>query len=266
MKEQTCLGRKFQIFLIMLILSFTEAVYPNTKGIETEIELRNEKRLFENEKNEYRKSEEILLNRKNEKLKQLETDREKLEKISSDYRQEKHKTAGLDNKLQNLKNEYSGFTGEIIERIDKMILLISDGIPFDIENRIASLLTLKSELSENIIGNYEALSRFLAFLDNEEKLSRTNGVWSEKTVINGEIRELRCIRIGMVTIAAEDNSGDGCYLLVKKDDGYTWKSLDNYQDRLSVRNAIKIVEGRKPPEFISFPVSVKSIPEKGGKK
>ena len=76
----------------------------------------------------------------------------------------------------------------------------------------------------------------------------------------------RCMRLGLLTLGFVTENGDGSGILVRDGDGtFDWKTGLGFSERWGLKRGLEILERRRPPVFIRFPVHLGRI-ERAGKE
>ena len=98
----------------------------------------------------------------------------------------------------------------------------------------------------------EIFNRYYNFLNNELLIALDSEVY-----VKGNTKYLR---IGWIIMAYSDDEGKDVGILVKGKDGeWEWKSNLSFSMRKAIRDSMKMVEGKKAPALIEFPVPISLI-------
>jgi hypothetical protein len=110
----------------------------------------------------------------------------------------------------------------VIESIDSIKKHIDSSLPFKTEERLKALEEISDQMVSGAISPYRAVSRLWSFYEDEFRLTRENGLFSQPMEINGEKRIVTIARLGMVM--AYYRFGDGNYgTFIRESDG-SWKT------------------------------------------
>lgn len=246
----------FISLFLLNVISFSEDKHIT----ELQILIKREKKLFEKEKNEYDQKIKKIKTTKEDRIELLEKEKEKLDKVVKSVGEEERKNQYIKSLLNNNKSALKEFNNELIKMIDETINTVNTGIPFQIQRRKDALVSLKKDINENVIYEDEALNRFLIIIESENKLAATSETALSEVIINNtkssqkEKIKVRIIRLGMVTMAVAEEEGERVFILAKNNTKYSWEKLNKYKDKAAVKNAIKMIEGKKVPELMNFPI------------
>lgn len=149
---------------------------------------------------------------------------------------------------------------------EKAVLLkrrILTGIPFEIEKRTAPLDLLARDIDQENIGPEEAFSRLWIILDAEQKFGMScDAASAELTLPGGQLVQVKMIRAGHQFLAYQGVDSDQYGLIQIQQQGdslaYTWQhgGLD-FETRRLIKNAVQVKEGKRPPQLVTLPVSIR---------
>lgn len=88
----------------------------------------------------------------------------------------------------------------VLEAIGAVEQAVKAGLPFRTEERTADLVSLKKELTDDVILPAVALSRLWNRVEDELRLTRENGLYQQVIVVDGEEVLADVARIGMVML------------------------------------------------------------------
>ena len=177
--------------------------------------------------------------------------------LERELREKKIKNASQKRSLKNSEMRFAAFKKSLRKSMNQTEQSISE-FPYNIEERNANIsrLILDSELEG--IPALELFNRYYNYL-NRDLLT---GMDSEVFVKNN----VKYLRIGWVILCYTDENKDEEGLLLMKNNKWEWNTKLDFSTRKAIRDSIKMVEGKKAPEMIEFPVPVSVIKNKGGIK
>jgi hypothetical protein len=108
----------------------------------------------------------------------------------------------------------------VLDSVEIMKKHIESSLPFKIEERLNALNEISDQMNNGAISPYRAVSRLWSFYEDEFRLTRENGLFSQPMEINGEKRIVTIARLGMVM--AYYRSGDSDYGMFVKESKGRW--------------------------------------------
>lgn len=129
--------------------------------------------------------------------------------------------------------ETSSGNSEIKPLVLKSIALletsIKEGIPFMVEERVASLHKIKSDLEEGLITNEKALSLTWANYDDTIRVTKEIGLFKQQINFNGKSVLASIAKLGSVAMFFSTPT-DEVGFVVKEGDSYSYKHITNPED------------------------------------
>lgn len=86
----------------------------------------------------------------------------------------------------------------VLTAVDDLKQSIQGGLPFKIEERLSELSNLRSQLETRVLDPKKAANRIWAFIEDEIRLTRENGVYSQTIDLGGEKRLVEVAKLGTV--------------------------------------------------------------------
>jgi hypothetical protein len=137
-------------------------------------------------------------------------------------------------KLTNIRQEKTKTSDELVPVLNEAIGTIrnsvSASLPFKLEERIKALDEIKYRLDTKLITPNKAANQLWAYVEDELMLGKSNGIYNDTLVINGEDKLVKVLRIGKMAMFYRTH--DDQYGVIQKQDG-AWKQSD-YDDAESV--------------------------------
>lgn len=254
--------------LILVIMLFFSASFVNAGKLE-EIREKIEKtsQLLKEEEILHRKEkEQALATRRSlqERIATLENRTKQIEEENKKLKREINETKSVKKKLMTtIRKNTSLFSsiGDILSNKAEILhQQISSGIPYAQEDRLRKIIMFKKKLKEkdiNIMGCCQDL--YYDFI-KEIELGYGSELYSDEVeTAEGEMKRAKFLRIGKIVLAYRTNDGKETGLLQKKEEGYEWKKDLSLFQRGKIKRSIEIMEGRKIPRLIDYPIDSISV-------
>ena len=153
-----------------------------------------------------------LTQRRSDLESQLQRQRLEVERIQRRFRELDQQKAKAEQSSQAL--------GPIVDAVvSNLETYIASGLPFKSGERTAELKGLQSKLAKNEMTTPRALNRLWSFVEDELRLARENGLFSQVILIDGSEKLADVIRIGMVMLFYRTSDGQVGYA---KRQGDSW--------------------------------------------
>ena len=246
------------IFIIGLII-FLSSAFINAGRVEkireniekTTALLNEEKALHQKEKKQAAQAQKSLEDR----IKVLEEKIGKIQKEKSRLKKEIDKTKITKKNLIENKKEVDFYLSNVknllCENSQKLRNHINSGFPYEKENRMRKIDGLKKRLEEQDL--LESTRELWHYFLKEIDLSYDSEIYSEEVETEkGEIKKAKFLRVGKVILAFQTNDGEKSGRWIE---GGWKKDLCRYC-RTNIRKAIQIMEGKRIPHFLEFPVRI----------
>ncbi|WP_080521698.1 DUF3450 family protein [Methyloprofundus sedimenti] len=101
---------------------------------------------------------------------------EKLQQSLEKFQQESQKAA--------VSND--GLKPVLIELITRYRVYVRNGFPFKVEDRLSDVNKLESQLNNNLIDAKKVVNRMWAFIEDEIRLSKENGIYQQTIELDNE--------------------------------------------------------------------------------
>ncbi|MBN2824350.1 MAG: DUF3450 family protein [Campylobacterales bacterium] len=125
-------------------------------------------------------------------------------------------------KLAKLGSSAQDYKPLLNDAIVKLETLIKTGIPFKVDERLASLAKIKTDLKEGTITQEKALSLVWASYDDALRITKEIGLFKQNIELNGEPKMAKIAKLGSIALyfATPDNQVG---YVVKEGNGYKYK-------------------------------------------
>lgn len=222
--------------------------------------LKEEKTLHQKEK------EQALATRRSlqERIATLENRTKQIEEENKKLKREINETESVKKKLMTtIRKNTSLFSsiGDILSnKAEILYQQISSGIPYAQEDRLRKIIMFKKKLKERDINIMECCQDLYYDFIKEIELGYGSELYfDEVETAKGEMKRAKFLRIGKIVLAYRTKDGKETGLLQKKEEGYEWKKDLSLFQRGKIKRSIEIMEGRKIPRLIDYPIDSISV-------
>ncbi len=206
---------------------------------------------------EFNESHIKRIGKRNSDIKRLNSDVIKLER---ELKNEKYQNSTLKRSLKNFEIQFSLYRDKIKNQMDLNKKSIKTGFPYNKEERTTNISRLITDAEFESIAPEEIFNRYYNFLNRELLIGLDSEVYVKE--------DIKYLRIGWIILAYSDDQGKEVGLLTMKNDKWEWKTNLDFTMRKTIRDSIKMVEGKKAPDLMDFPIPLSLVREsmKGGAK
>lgn len=113
--------------------------------------------------------------------------------LSVENRRQKLAMEKLEQAVQKLQeSKQAALSGDealmpvVLSSLDNLRQVVASGLPFKIDERLGEIDSLKAQLENGSLDPKRAANRIWAFIEDEIRLSRENGVYSQTIELNGK--------------------------------------------------------------------------------
>lgn len=103
-------------------------------------------------------------------------------------------------KLAQLGSSVQDFKPILMDAIAKLEILIKSGIPFKIDERLAALTKIKTDLNGGVITQEKALSLVWASYDDALRITKEIGLFKQTIELNGEPKMAKVAKLGSIAL------------------------------------------------------------------
>ena len=198
----------------------------------------------------------------------LDTLSQKLRLIASELQAESGKQAGYKGKLANDESRRKEMRRVLANLCKTFETQVKQTLPWDLENRLSRITSLRNDLETGNGTEEEAFSRLSALISEETRFGdEVQIINAPMTRKNGEVINARILRIGNEWMIYSDENATVFGSLersISNDSAtYAWNEELSLSEREAIRNAFDVKQGRKPPQMVTVPLKINGI---GGKK
>lgn len=170
---------------------------------------------------------------------------QQLEQELEDFRQEQA-AAGDD------ADTLRPVVADIILRVREQV---ATGFPFKVQERLAELDDIDTQLANRVVTPQRAVNRLWAFLDDEIRISRENAIYSQTINLEGENVLADVAKLG--TVMMYFKTGDNRYgRVVRRDDGWRYETLDDAGDQEQVENLFDSLRKQIRQGYFQLPYAI----------
>jgi len=123
----------------------------------------------------------------------------------------------------------------VLASLENLRQIISNGLPFKISERIAELDSLRSQLESGNLDPKRAANRIWAFIEDEVRLTRENGVYSQSIALNGKNILADVAKLGSMFVYFQ-TSDNQVGMAQKKNGSWQFVELNESSDKQRINN------------------------------
>ncbi len=152
-------------------------------------------------------------------------------------------------RLGTIKNELTKSSGNsdalkplILSEIVKIKAWVSKSLPFQRQKRMKVISDIDKNLQAGTITAQKAMGSLWAFIEDELRLGRENGVHRQTLVIDGQENLVNVAKLGMIAMFYQTT--DNKYGYAKKDSAGVYQFI-NITDKAQVELVVNLMQGLK---------------------
>ena len=126
-----------------------------------------------------------------------------------------------------------GIKTEVLAAIVTMRRTVAEGLPFHLPERLGELDTLSSQLAGGSLTPAAAAARLWAFIEDELRLSRENGLDRQVVEVDGAEVLADVARLGMVALYFRSEGGV-MGMVSQNGAAWRWQRLDDRDDQVAI--------------------------------
>lgn len=135
---------------------------------------------------------------------------------------------------------------------------ISESLPFRTSDRLSELEKIESQYKSGLLSAPKALGRLWAFMEDEFRLTRENGMYQQSIVVDGQAQLAEVVRLGMVMLyfkVGESTVGKA----VQKNGTWTYEVLSNKEDQKAVLELFQSFKKQIRAGFFEIPSALPAL-------
>ncbi len=249
------------IFLLGLGLAFSAET---VDGVRRQIKAVNEetareKKLHAEERERHEafvrsgREKVVMLNNQKKSLRaEIDSMKAELSRLSD----ARNKSAGVIRLYESRKQKYAQ---DLAQEIESLVPSLESDFPYRVSQAVENIRETAAELRKGIISPDAALSRTLEVFFERIRMGYTTESWDGFLSDPETGREYsgKFFRFGAVAAIFESRDGNDYFWLSRSsDDNFCWTRVpEDLEFRASVKDAIKVAEGKTAPHIVKIPVS-----------
>lgn len=240
------------IFMIFCLVTAASAQQDTEAMAETLIQLRGEVEDIQSElqiqQAEHAQSMAYLNTREVELTANLDRELLQIKQAESDLAniQEKIKALGIDSKHM---------APEVLTMIEHVSVVVDSGIPFKQQARKEVLLTIKRQLNSNKMTAQQAINQTWAFIEDELRLSKENGLYSQTINLDGHETLVEVAKLGTVLMYFRTKQNKYGHSFLDKNDEWSFKLLDSESEQQTVATLFDSLQKQIRQGYFELPLS-----------
>ena len=178
--------------------------------------------------------------------------------LSAEYRKEQGLLSIERNKMKNYEVQFAQYKSSLKSELKDYYAGVKKGLPYRLDERTAALDRLLNEADIQSVRSEEIFNRFTTIMYKDLNTGFDSEVFTHD--------RQRILRVGWLFMAARQEGAEAVKLLDMKNGQWSWRDDCNLAARKELRDAIEMVEGKKTPALVEFPVPLTLVREsmKGG--
>jgi hypothetical protein len=165
----------------------------------------------------------------------------------------KQKAEGTAKWYTNRKTRYGEQLAQIL---DSLAPSLEADFPYKNAEAATAIRETASKLRKGLSTPEDAIAAVCEILLDRIRLGYTTETWSGYLPVEGRSVAGKFLRFGAVASVFVGQSGDEVYWLAQDSTGYAWLSAgDNLELRASLKDALKVAEGKSVPRLVEVPIS-----------
>jgi len=123
----------------------------------------------------------------------------------------------------------------VLASLENLRQIVSNGLPFKISERIAELDSLRNQLESGNLDPKRAANRIWAFIEDEVRLTRENGVYSQSIALNGKNILADVAKLGSMFVYFQ-TSDNQVGMAQRKNGSWQFVELNESSDKQRINN------------------------------
>jgi len=140
----------------------------------------------------------------------------------------------------------------IFEAIEALVSEIKAGIPFKVDERIAAVMKIKTDMTEGSITQEKAMALVWANYDDSLRLTKEIGLFKQEISLDSEIKLAKIAKIGSVMMFFSTPDNKVGYV-VKKENAYVYKTAANEEEKVQIVKLFDALQKQIRTGYFSLP-------------
>ena len=259
---------KTKLILIAGLSIFLSSSFVNAGSIEKIREdIKRTTRLLEEEKLAHQKDKGHSISAQKSLEERMEVLNGKIENMVKDIKHLDNKIyitgrdkKGLIKDKKSVNEILSDMRGLILGYIEKLEKRTKSEFPYEVYGRRRRLEALRKRLKEDGTALLDIVQEIYVYFIREIEMGENSEIYSDEIeTVEGKIKKAKFIRVGRTILAYRTNDGKETGYLMKDEKGYRWEKDLPKRYKRNIRKGIQIMEGKRVPELLEFPVKINFI-------
>jgi len=182
---------------------------------------------------------------------QIEQEKTKIERLKRSVRERRQELESEQAAAEDLKPA-------VEEAFATVRTSVRDGPPFKRAERLEQLDKLESQMAEGLLSPQKAVSRLWQFVEDELRLSRENGLYSQVVDLGGEEVLADVARVGMVSLYFKTEDGR-VGIAERTDDGWAWRTVEGDEKRRRIEKLFESFQKNIRVGYFELPNGLRGI-------
>jgi len=143
----------------------------------------------------------------------------------------------------------------LLRSIEQVEQVVRSGLPFQQQERLAALKTLRDQMNSGVLSAPRAANRLWAFCEDELHLTRENGIYRQTVEIDGESVLVDVARLGMVMMyfrTPEQRYG----MARKQGDRWIYEQASSEEDNKKIANLFESLQKQIRTGLFELPSAI----------
>jgi len=140
----------------------------------------------------------------------------------------------------------------ILNAIDLLVSEIKAGIPFKVEERMAAVMKIKTDIDEGTVTQEKALALLWANYDDALRLTKEIGLFKQEIQLDGQTKLAKIAKIGSVMMFFSTPDNKVGYV-VKKENVYSYKTVVDEEKRVKIVKLFDALQKQIRTGYFSLP-------------
>ncbi len=165
-----------------------------------------------------------------------------IQQIELSLKQGKERLATIKEELAKANIDGEELKPLLLKEVALVKKWVGESLPFQKEKRLKEIKDIEEGLQAGLLNGQKALGRLWAFIEDEMRLGRENGVHRQTLVIDGEENLVSVAKLGMVAMFYQTADNRFGFTRKEKDGSYSYIPL---KDKKQVEQVSNLFDGLK---------------------
>jgi hypothetical protein len=181
---------------------------------------------------------------------ELEVQREdtRVQKLRQAVEQKRKENETLQNATQSLAPAFD-------QQLAAVRTYVSGGLPFRVKERLAELDKIEEQYKSGLLAPTRALNRLWGFVEDELRMTRESGLFSQPVAVDGKEQLADVVRVGMVAMYFRTPSEQ--FGVSRRENGsWSFQTVDADDDRKRIRNLFETFKKQIRVGYFELPNAI----------